>query len=914
MRVSLFKIPAKARRTELDRDLPGKRPDLFRRRINPHLADLLEAVGLDKCFVKGMGSRLFDHSGTEYLDFVAAYGALPFGHTPPEIWQVLQAFPATNEPVFVQPSLLNAAGDLADRLLAVAPAGLDYVTFANSGAETVEAAIKLSRAYTGRRGILSAKNSFHGKTLGALSATGKASYQEDFFAPVEGFSYVRFGDLEELEKTLIEKPDFYAALILEPIQGEGGIIEAPAGYLKEAGNLCRSFGLVFILDEIQTGLGRTGRLFACQDEEFGANPDVLLLAKALGGGVLPIGACLSSARVFTESFAMKHSSTFAGNSLACRVGLRTLDLLTGKTPLESPSEGGSGLVENAARYGRFLKEGMLTLQKEYPEFIKSVRGRGLMLGLQFTSDRNTLPGSFLGVMVEQEMLTPVLSAYLLNVERVRVAPTLNGKDVIRVEPCLNVTLEECRWFLQGLARLLAVLKNNNTAKLLSHLLGIAPGQIPAVPETVKRGGTISAPPTQGFDGRFAFLVNPVDLENYPEFDPSLAAFNSGQLRQLAAKWNHLVHPFIIAQTEVVSKTGRRVFGEFIAIPLTAHELMDLPVDEVRRTIAEAVVMGKTRGANIVGLGAYTSVVSAGGITVRNLGVPITTGNSYTVVAAVDAVQAAFAKMGETMEKSVVAVVGATGSIGKCLAVLMAEKAARLVLVGNPHGINSRERLKKVSAEVFRHLSVWRSSGGVFPAGSMGFQLSSAGTLPPADAPLVAFEEFAESLDEAASPVVLSHDIGSALPAADIVICATSHMEVLVQPEMLKHGAVVCDVSRPANVNKETMNARPDVLVIDGGVVEVPGKPDLGWNFGFERGEAYACMSETMMLALEGHFQHTSLGSSGVNPESVRFTRNLAEKHGFHLAAFKSFNFPLLDSVWERVITARNRSRMTHRFP
>ena len=260
--------------------------------VNPYLGKLLASIKMDKKFVRGEGCYLFDDSGNRYLDCIAAYGALPFGYNPKAIWDVINDFQRSMEPSFVQPSALEAAGILAELLIKIAPADLRYVTFTNSGAEAAEAAVKLCRSATGRHGILSTIKGFHGKTLGALSATGNSSYQTVFGAPVEGFAHIPFGDADALEKELKNKKDFYAAFFVEPIQGEGGIVEPPKGYLKNVREICSKYGVRLVADEIQTGLGRTGKMFACADEN--VSPDVLLLAKALGGGIIPIGACLSN--------------------------------------------------------------------------------------------------------------------------------------------------------------------------------------------------------------------------------------------------------------------------------------------------------------------------------------------------------------------------------------------------------------------------------------------------------------------------------------------------------------------------------------------------------------------------------------------------------------------------------------------
>ena len=195
---------------------------------------------------RGEGCHLYDETGSCYLDCIAAYGALPFGHNPAAIWEAVAAYRAAGEPNFVQPSHLDAAGTLAKELVGLAPPGLRYVTFTNSGAEAVEAALKLCRAVTGRRGILAAGNSFHGKTLGALSATGNSAYQAPFGAPVEGFDFVKYGDAAALEGKLAAAPQSFAAFIVEPIQGEGGIVVPPPGYLARAKEICARYGVCLL--------------------------------------------------------------------------------------------------------------------------------------------------------------------------------------------------------------------------------------------------------------------------------------------------------------------------------------------------------------------------------------------------------------------------------------------------------------------------------------------------------------------------------------------------------------------------------------------------------------------------------------------------------------------------------------------
>jgi acetylornithine/succinyldiaminopimelate/putrescine aminotransferase/predicted amino acid dehydrogenase len=854
--------------------------------VNPTLARQLYQIGLDKVYVRGEGCELYDKAGGKYLDFIASYGALPFGFNPPEIWDAMLEVRDHAEPSFVQPSYLDAAGQLAQKLLEIAPPGMATVTFANSGTEAVEAALKMARKATGRKGILTTDNSFHGKTLGSLSATGKDSYQKGFGAPVAGFDRIPYGDVTALEAALQVNPEQYAAFIVEPIQGEGGIIIPPAGYLQAALELCHRFGALLIVDEVQSGLGRTGRMFACEFD--GISPDLMTVAKALGGGIMPIGACLATAAVYTEDFALKHSSTFAGNTVACRVGLRVLDMLTREE---------RRLLGEIERKGRYLLERLQKIQVKYSQVITAVRGRGLMLGLELGANRGSLPDSLLGVMAEQEILSPIVSSYLLNVEKLRVAPTLNGAAVIRLEPPLVISDSQCEQAMDAVERMAARLAYGNTASFLAHLIDVkTPAPLPR--EVVPK--KIPQPSNDPEEGRFAFLVHPLYLKNYIEFDASLKIFSEQQLGALVGRWNDLIEPFVVAQTVITSKTGQKAYGEFISICRTSEELMQLPKEQVLEELAVAVNLAKQRGAKIVGLGAYTSVVSKGGRDLRDLGVALTTGNSYTVAAAVEATLEAARLLKIPLTQTTAAVVGATGSIGRATTFLLAEAVNQLILIGNPNNQqHSRRRLMKVTAEIYQHLNKRAKSGGAIVDFVKNHPLT-----PRPDAPLSEYQDFAEAvLNE--SPILYTIELSKFLPQADLVITATSQVNSLIQPGMLKFGAVVCDVARPADVSAEVKEARPDVLVIDGGVMAVPGQPDLGWNFGFEQGLAYACMSETMMLALEHRYEHFSLGVD-INIDTIQYFKDLAVKHGFHLAGFRSFDRPLAAETLKAVLEARKR--------
>jgi len=367
----------------------------------------------------------------------------------------------------------------------------------------------------------------------------------------------------------------------------------------------------------------------------------------------------------------------------------------------------------------------------------------------------------------------------------------------------------------------------------------------------------------------------------------------------------MIEPFIAGKTKITSATGKTAYGEFIGLPRTTEEFVQMPRSQALAELKKAVALARERGAKIVGLGAFTAVASMGGLYLKNEGVPITTGNSYTVVSAVDAVNTATEKLHIDRSEITAAIVGAAGSIGRGISLLLSETVPRLILIGNPNNKTSSERLQLVAAEIFRYQSALLQQGRPLKPGSMGRLLADCPELPAPDAPMEKFEAFVESEGKHRGLIEFSTDIDTVLARADVVISATSATEKVIHAGNLKTGAIVCDISRPANVSEEVDEARPDVLVIDGGVVEVPGMPSLGWDFGFEEGLAYACMAETMMLALEQQYKHYSLGSSGVNLESILRTRYLADEHGFKLANFRSFNRPLSEDSWQKLLQTRS---------
>ncbi len=527
-----------------------------------------------------------------------------------------------------------------------------------------------------------------------------------------------------------------------------------------------------------------------------------------------------------------------------------------------------------------------------------------MIGIDLGSDRELYPDSLLGVMAEQEILTPLFSSYLLNTENLRVAPTLNGASVIRIEPPLIISYEQIETALSRIERAVRMLAHRNTAALIGHLVNYKDPDDEDPKPLVRK--EIAKPSDDPNEGRFAFLVHPLDLKNYTEFDKSLQVLTDEQLEDISSRWNDMVEPFVVSSTTIVSKTGQSAYGEFIVVPRTADQLVEMSSEQAQSEIIAAVELARSRGAKIVGLGAYTSVVTMGGRSLTGkVDVPITTGNSYTVVSCVESLILGAQKLGMDLNKVTAAVVGAGGAIGKASAVLLSESVSELILIGNPERPEKSEyRMLKVAAEILKYLSDLNKKGVTFSPGAIGHYVGKLIDLPTQDDSLTAWIELVKDLhDKKDFPIKITVDLNKWLPKADLVLAATSNTKAMITSSNLKWGALVCDVSRPANVADEVLDNRKDVLVIDGGVIETPNKADLGWDFGFDKGLAYACMSETMMLGLEQRYENTSIGAD-LNLDYLNEMRELAQKHGFILAGFRSFNRPIDDLVWQQVISER----------
>jgi ornithine--oxo-acid transaminase len=418
--------------------------DLAARHLDSSLVDVLRILGFDKEYVSARGSYLYDAAGRAYLDFHTGEGFASLGHNHPDVRDVLQATLAADFVDGVQIHYSPLAGMLAEALSQRLPQALDSVFFASTGAEAVDSAMKFARAATRRPRLLSCDNGFHGVTLGPLSLVGDEFFRDGFGPLLPDCERVPFGDLARLEAELRAKD--VAAFIVEPIQGRM-VTLPPPGYLQAAQELCRRYGTLFVLDEVQTGLGRTGKWFAL--EHWALEPDFVLVGKALSGGYMPVAAMVTSREIYQKAVGTLercyvHQSTFGRNRLSMAAGLATLRIIERDR-----------LVEHAARMSTVLRDGLAELQQRY-EMIKEVRGSGLMIGIELRAPSSRVARlNWRLIHMASEGLFPQLIVIPLHRAHGVITMAAGKNDVIKLLPPLTLSESEARSFLGALDAVLA---------------------------------------------------------------------------------------------------------------------------------------------------------------------------------------------------------------------------------------------------------------------------------------------------------------------------------------------------------------------------------------------------------------------------------------------------------------------------
>src|ERR1019366_9108587 len=443
------------------KDSSAQQP-LYEKYVNPQWVRLLDVLGMNVHYASCLGSELFTDDGRRILDFNSGYCVHNIGHNHPGVVRAIKAELDRNGPAMLQGHVPELAGALAQRLCTQAGGRLSKAFFCSSGSEGVEAVIKFARANTKRPGILYAGGGFHGLTCGALSLMDNPFWTAEFGPLLPETQAVPFGDLEQLGRQLSSKK--FAAFIVEPIQAEAGVLIPPPNYLEQAQSLCRLYGTLFVLDEVQTGMYRTGPFLAAH--HFRVEPDMVILAKALSGGLMPVGAVLMSEPINHSVFsslkrAIVHASTFGENGLSMRAGLATLDVLQEE-----------GLGERGSRMGARLRQQLAEALAPY-EMVEEVRGLGMLSGIAFTAPRSLrLRAAFESFrLIHPALFGQILVMRLFRDKGILTQICGNNFMVLKVAPPLVVTEAQLDEFVEAVRDVVDLM--HNSSNFWSEALGLA---------------------------------------------------------------------------------------------------------------------------------------------------------------------------------------------------------------------------------------------------------------------------------------------------------------------------------------------------------------------------------------------------------------------------------------------------------
>lgn len=736
------------------------------------------------------------------------------------------------------------------------------------------------------------ERAFHGKTTGAVQVTANEAYRRPFARVGPRCEFLPADDPAAWERAvaratgrtwevrregdrlvLAERPWVnVSAILVEPVQGEGGIHALTTEQAAMIRAVADAHDVPVIVDEIQCGLGRAGTFLAATG--CGLRGDYLVFAKALGGGLVKVGALAVEKGRYRPDFGLLHTSTFAEDDLSSRVALRALRLVD-----EADVPG------RARRLGDRLLGRLAELAARWPEVLEGPRGRGLMLGLAF-KPQDANPSNVIRMLSDQGLLGYALAAYLLHEDGIRVAPTLSSPLTLRIEPSAFVAEAELDRFVDALDRLCGVIARADAYRLTRHQVGLAglpgePGDFRAATTHLRREPARSAK-------RVAFVGHFIGARDAMLWDPSLGQLPADAVASYQLAAHHVLGPTIYDRVHVTSAIGEEVHLSFIGLNLTSKAIEQAmrarDTGWILDQIDGAVAIAREAGCQVVGLGGFTSIVSDNGRRLSEGGVAVTTGNSLTVGMGLAALRRGAAAMGLDPAREAAAVLGATGNIGTVHARLLAHECPRVLLLGRESGA----RLGQVAARIYQ--DAWEAIQAGGPLGGVAAAIVGTAAVRrlPAEAPARPGEWLAAALAEelgAAAPVVVSADLAD-LRSARLIVAATNSAAPVILPEHVADGPVViCDLAVPTDVDP-SVAARSDVRVIRGGLVAVPNDPAfvIG-GLPLPRGHAFACMAETLLLGLVGVREHFSYGP--VRPEQVRQAMAWAAAHGFALGDDKT---------------------------
>jgi len=782
----------------------------------------LQALGLDVSYERGEGDLLYrktEAALSPVLDFVGGYGANFLGHAHPRLTATISSFLQAKKPVFTQGSIGSPVSDLNSKLQELF--GNYQIILTNTGAETVETAVKHAILENGKARCWALVDAYHGKSLGTLSFSKvhnapfqRDELQIDFLDPDDPASW-------QAALTGIEEVSF---AILEPIRGEAGVIPLPTAFVDWLNKVTAQHNIPIIVDEIQTGLGRTGSLLAA--DRIGLRKDYVCLSKALGGGLVKIGALLINSERFVEEFAILNTSTFADDGLSAAVAQEVLTTISEEH-----------LAENCQNKGTLLKTELLKIKAEYPTVVKDIRGEGLMIGVEFQSQQNA-SSNLLRILFDSGYYGYVIAAHLLHEHGIRIMPTLSNPNTLRIQPSAFISNEHIYQFINGLQAVSDIISKADAGSLLSYLVDRSIGQI-----TDYRQHDVFEHQAPNGKRKVAFVGHFIKAQDLVLWDQSFEKWSVAELEQLISRTAKFLDPVIFDQINVSASGGRTVHLNFIGLFLDSREIgnayrsgdFQWIVDKIQR----AADIAEANGCQVLGLGGFTSILTRNGRWVKTKKMKITTGNSLTVGFGLKAIYRAAKQKQVDINQTSVAIVGAGGNIANTYAALLAHQVKEMILI--PRTLNS----PKIS------------------------QLKE------------------QLLDLNPALKIKITDQMEAIKHCPVVVSSSNSIHPIILPEHLSIDTkIICDLAVPADIDKTVGLIYPDLKQIMGGIVRLP-EPNrfIVGGIPLPSGHIFACMGETLVMGLD-ECTHFTGSIGGVDPNDVYQTLELAKHFGFELGLFK----------------------------
>jgi acetylornithine/succinyldiaminopimelate/putrescine aminotransferase/predicted amino acid dehydrogenase len=937
----------------------------------PFVTAVLTASGMDVEYVRAKGNTLFhrDENGAEapVLDLVGGWGSLILGHNHPEIVACAKEFLDAGSPVHTQLSLHGVAEEvgvlLNDILHREFPGADDYtITFANSGAEAIEAAVKhaeLDRVLKVRKlfqdiewnmasaidavgsgaatlpedwsllpegqeaptdagtfaatlAALAGQNlaqlakkpvffalerAFHGKLVGSVQLTHNPAYRAAFdaiglatrFVPPEdpeavrkiaGAERVTVLDVEVVagRVALVER-DFpiFGGFLVEPIQGEGGIHPLTEDYARELRRICDELDCPLIVDEIQSGMGRTGAFFAGSWN--GLLGDYVTLAKSLGGGVAKVAATLVRKSRYRKEFELVHSSTFAKDGFSTAIALTSLRILE--------ADGGRAYRLAAERGERVLTM-LRGLAATFPDVIRDVRGTGLLIGLELT-DQHRAASAIIRDKALSGTLTGFLASYLLREHGIRIGPTASAPNVLRIEPSIHLTDEEISRLEAALEQVCLILRHADALHLV-HPLTFPGARKPRTEiRDFRAGAEVSSAARE--PERTARKVGFVSYVTTPgllrELDPSVADLTDADLAAFVRRHELFKETMPLPEVRIDSPLGTSVDLTIYPLLVTSDQMAGYRaagrLDDIRADIEGRVRAARADGCEVVGLG-FAAAAAGRGSALRVPGVALTSGGALTVASAMDALTHAAEQWFGGMDGLTLAVVGGGGSIGSACGVLGGQEVARIVLIGSGRDGSAR-RLHATAHRIYQQAWSRIAEGGELrgipallteePLVEKWLREGRSGAEPSGEA-------IAGHLAEryGRDPFVVVTDEPAAVREGHLVVSATSSPEPFLTDDHILAGAVICDLGVPGSLSAGFGARRDDLVHANGGVLNTPNGASLprGARGSLATGKIFAGMAEAVVVGLagpeSGHF------AGAVTGEQARRIGELARRHGF----------------------------------